>query len=197
MRTETWPPIAGEILEGKTVGVLGFGRIGKAVARILKLFNTRVLGYSRSLTPERAQEIGAECVTLETLLRESDIVTVHINLNAQTRGLVGEREIGLMKRGAFLVNTARGPLIDESAMIKALQSGQLGGVGLDVFDIEPLPKEHPLRRCDNAVLLSHRGYATREILRERYEQAMTNILKFMDHQPLDLLNPDVATGRSP
>jgi phosphoglycerate dehydrogenase-like enzyme len=196
MRTESWPPIAGEILEGKTVGVLGFGRIGKEVARILKLFNTRVLAYSRSLTPDRTQEIGAECVSLETLLRESDIVTVHINLNAQTRGLIGEREIGLMKRGAFLVNTARGPLVDESAMIKALQSGQLGGVGLDVFDVEPLPKEHPLRRCDNAVLLSHRGYATREVLKERYQQALVNVLKFMDHEPLDLLNPDVAAGHS-
>jgi phosphoglycerate dehydrogenase-like enzyme len=192
MRTESWPPIAGRILEGKTVGVLGFGRIGKEVGRLLKAFNTRVLAYSRSLTPERAAEIGAESVPMETLLRESDIVTLHINLNAQTRGLIGEKEIAVMKRGAFLVNTARGPLVSEAAMIKALESGQLGGVGLDVFDTEPLPKGHPLRRFDNAVLLSHRGYATVEILKERYEQALTNVLKFINNEPVDLLNPEVA-----
>jgi phosphoglycerate dehydrogenase-like enzyme len=129
---------------------------------------------------------------METLLRESDIVTLHINLNAQTRGLIGEKEIAVMKRGAFLVNTARGPLVSEAAMIKALESGQLGGVGLDVFDTEPLPKGHPLRRFDNAVLLSHRGYATVEILKERYEQALTNVLKFINNEPVDLLNPEVA-----
>lgn len=194
MRTESWPAIAGRILEGKTVGVLGFGRIGKEVGRILKVFNTRVLAYSRSLTPERAAEIGAESVSMETLLRESDIVTLHINLNVQTRGLIGEKEIALMKRGAFLVNTARGPLVSEAAMVKALESGQLGGVGLDVFDTEPLPKDHPLRRFDNAVLLSHRGYATVEILKERYEQALTNILKFINNEPVDLLNPEVFGG---
>lgn len=192
MRTESWPPVTGRLLEGKTVGVIGFGRIGKEVAHILKLFNTRVLAYSRTLTQNRAAEVGAECVPLETLLRESDIVTIHVNLNAQTRGLIGDKEFGLMKRGAFLVNTARGPLVSEPAMLKALGSGQLGGVGLDVFDTEPLPKDHPLRRFDNAVLLSHRGYATLEILQERYEQALTNIVKFLDNKPLQLLNPDVV-----
>lgn len=191
MRAESWPPITGRILEGKTVGVLGFGRIGTEVGRILKAFNTRVLAYSRTLTAERASEVGAECVSMETLLRESDIVTIHIKLAAQTRGIIGEKEFALMKRGALLVNTARGPIVSEPAMIQALESGHLGGVGLDVFDIEPLPLDHPLRRFDNAILLSHRGYATVEILTERYEQAMTNILNFMDGKPVKLLNPDV------
>jgi len=191
MRTESWPPVTGQLLEGKTAGVLGFGRIGKEVGRILKAFNMRVLAYSRTLTPEKASEIGAECVPMETLLRESDIVTIHIQLNAQTRGMIGEKELALMKRGTLLVNTARGPIVSEPAMIKALESGHLGGVGLDVFDIEPLPMDHPLRRFENAILLSHRGYATVEILRERYEQAMTNILKFIEGEPLKLLNPEV------
>ncbi len=191
MRTESWPPVTGRILEGKTVGVLGFGRIGKEVARILKTFNTRVLAYSRTLTSERANEVGAECVSMETLLRESDVLTVHINLNAQTRGMIGDKEFALMKRGALLVNTARGPIISEPALIKALESGRLGGVGLDVFDVEPLPMDHPLRRFENAILLSHRGYATAEILSERYEQALTNILDFIDGKPLKLLNPEV------
>ncbi len=193
MREEIWPAIPGRMLEGKTVGVLGFGRIGMEVARILRAFDAQVLAYSRTLTPERAGEVGAECVSQDDLLRRSDIVTIHIPLNAGTRGTIGEREFALMKPGALLVNTARGPIVSEPAMIKALESGRLGGVGLDVYDTEPLPLDHPLRRFDNAILMSHRGYATREILSERYEQAMENIMKFMDGEPLKLLNPDVKT----
>jgi phosphoglycerate dehydrogenase-like enzyme len=191
MRQERWPALTGMMLEGKTVGVLGLGRIGKEVARIMKAFNTRVLAWSRTLTAERAAEVGAESVALETLLRESDIVTLHVHFNPQTVGLIGAKEIALMKRGAFLVNTGRGPIINEIAMLEALASGQLGGVGLDVYDVEPLPMDHPLRRFDNAILTSHRGYATVEVLSERYQQALTNILQFLDGKPLPLLNPDV------
>jgi phosphoglycerate dehydrogenase-like enzyme len=150
-----------------------------------------VLAYSRTLTPDKAAAAGAECVSLVTLLQESDIVTIHIPLNPHTRGTIGEKEFELMKPGALLVNTARGPIVSESAMIKALERGRLGGVGLDVYDIEPLPLDHPLRRFDNAILMSHRGYATHEILSQRYEQALENILKFIDGQPLKLLNPEM------
>jgi phosphoglycerate dehydrogenase-like enzyme len=192
MREESWPAIAGSTLAGKTVGVLGFGRIGREVARILKAFGeTRVLGHSRSLTADRAAEVGAESVPFETLFKESDILTIHIQSTAETRGMVGERELALMKRGALLVNTARGPIVSETAMIRALESGQLGGVGLDVYDVEPLPMDHPLRRFDNAILMSHRGYATMEILRERYQQALANILDYLDGKPVRLLNPEV------
>jgi len=191
MREESWPPVAGQLLEGKTVGVLGFGRIGKEVAGIMKVFNTRVLAYSRTLTNEQAGEVGAECVPMETLLKESDIVTLHVPLNQNTRGMIDAKELAMMKPGALLVNTSRGPLVSEQALINALQRGHLGGAGLDVFDTEPLPMEHPLRRFDNAILLSHRGYATVEVLRERYEQAMENILNFMDGKPLKLMNPEV------
>ena len=191
MREERWPAIAGSLLEGKTCGVLGFGRIGQEVARILKAFNTRVLSYSRTLTAEKSAPIGAESVPMETLLRESDIVTIHVPLNANTRGMMGDNEFAMMKPGALLVNTARGPIVSEAAMIRALETGRLGGVGLDVFDSEPLPMDHPLRRFDNAILLSHRGYATVEILRERYEEALTNILNFIDGKPIKLLNPEV------
>jgi phosphoglycerate dehydrogenase-like enzyme len=195
MRQEIWPALPGMMLEGKTVGVLGLGRIGKEVARIMKAFNTRVLAWSRTLTAERAAEVAAESVPLETLLRESDIVTVHVHFNQQTVGLIGAKEIALMKRGAFLVNTGRGPIINEPAMLEALASGQLGGVGLDVYDTEPLPMDHPLRRFDNAILMSHRGYATVEILSERYQQALTNILQFLDGNSPPLLNPDVQPRR--
>ncbi len=193
MREEIWPAIAGNTLVGKTVGVFGFGRIGKEVARIMKAFHgTRVLAFSRTLTAERAAEVGAESASFETLLKESDIVTIHIQSNPETRGIIGEREFAMMKRGALLVNTARGPIVSEAAMVKALKSGQLGGVGLDVYDIEPLPVDHPLRRMDNAILMSHRGYATVEVLSERYEQAINNILAFIDGKPLKLLNPEPA-----
>ena len=197
MREEAWPAIIGNTLEGKTIGVFGFGRIGREVGRIMKAFiDTRVLAYSRSLTAERAQEAGVECVPLETLWRESDIISVHINSNAQTRGSIGEKEFAMMKRGVLLVNTARGPIVSEPAMLKALESGQLGGVGLDVFDVEPLPLDHPLRRFDNAILTSHRGYATVEVMSERYEQAMNNILDYLDGKTLNLLNPDMLKRES-
>ena len=191
MREEPWPPVVGNLLEGKTVGVLGFGRIGEEVARILKAFDTRVLAYARTLTAEKAGQIGAECVPMETLLRESDIVTVHVPLNANTRGMIGDKELAMMKPGVLLVNTARGPIVSEAAMIKALETGHLGGVGLDVFDIEPLPMDHALRRFDNAILLSHRGYATLEVMHARYQEAINNILDFLDGKPLNLLNPEV------
>lgn len=191
MREERWPALTGIMLEGKTIGVLGLGRIGNEVARIMKAFNTRVLGWSRSLTAERAAQVGAEAVAMETLLKESDFVTVHVHFNAQTRGLIGAQEIALMKHGAFLINTGRGPIIDEKAMLAALESGQLGGVGLDVYDQEPLPMDHPLRRFENAILMSHRGYATVEILSERYEQAINNLLDYLDGKPMPLINKDV------
>jgi phosphoglycerate dehydrogenase-like enzyme len=191
MREERWPALTGLMLAGKTVGVLGFGRIGREVARIMKAFDTRVLAYSRTLTPEKTAEIGAESVSMETLLRESDVVTLHVQFNEQTRGIIGAKELALMKRGAYLVNTGRGPLVVERAMIEALESGRLGGVGLDVYDIEPLPIDHPLRRFDNAILMSHRGYATLEILSERYQQAMENVLSFIDGRPVNLLNATV------
>jgi phosphoglycerate dehydrogenase-like enzyme len=195
MREEVWPSLTGRMLEGKTAGVFGFGRIGSEVARILKAFNTRVLAYSRTLTPEKAAEAGAECVSRETLFGESDVITIHIPLNANTRGAIGAKEFALMKPGVLLVNTARGPIVSEPAMIEALKSGRLGGVGLDVYDVEPLPLDHPLRRFDNAILMSHRGYATEEILSARYEQAMENILQFIDGKPLNLLNPAVQTEK--
>jgi phosphoglycerate dehydrogenase-like enzyme len=151
-----------------------------------------VLAYSRTMTPERAAEVGAESASFENLLRESDILSVHIQSNAQTRGIIGAKEFALMKRGVLLVNTARGPIVSEAAMIDALDSGKLGGVGLDVYDIEPLPMDHALRRFDNAILMSHRGYATEEILTKRYDEAIHNLLDFIDGKPVKLLNPDVT-----
>ena len=193
MRAEAWPPNPGYLLAGKTVGIVGLGRIGGEVARLCLAFNARVLAAGKTLTDERARAAGATRVTMEELLRESDIVTMHAKYNQETRGLIGEKELGLMKQGAFLINTSRGPIVSEAALVRALESGQLGGVGLDVFDEEPLPFEHPLRRFDNAILLPHRGYATVEVLRERFERAMCNIVDFIDGRPLNLLNPQALS----
>ena len=132
-------------------------------------------------------------VSLEELLRESDVVTIHTRLNQETRGLIGEKEFATMKPGAALINTSRGPVVSEAALIHALETGHLGGAGLDVYDQEPLPDNHPLRRFDNVVLLSHRGYATVEILCGRYEYAMANISSFLDGKPTNLLNKEVLT----
>lgn len=194
MRQERWPAIPGRLLEGKTLGIVGLGRIGTRVAQIGQAFGTRTLATARTLTDERAREVGAARVSLETLLRESDIVTVHVPLRPETRGLIGEKEISLMKREAILINTARGPIVSESALVKALEQGRLAGAGLDVYDKEPLPMDHPLRRLNNVVLLSHRGYATVEVLCQRYENAMENILAFFDGKPTNLLNPEALTG---
>jgi phosphoglycerate dehydrogenase-like enzyme len=192
MRSERWPAVAGHVLEGKTVGVLGLGRIGSQVARMARLFNARVLATGRTLTPERAREAGAEAVPLERLLRESDIISIHVPLNDNTRGMIGAKEFALMKPGAILINTARGPIVSEAALIDALKSGKLSGAGLDVYDQEPLPMDHPLRKLDNVVLLSHRGYATEEILIERYHHAMENILNFFEGKEIKLVNPEAV-----
>jgi phosphoglycerate dehydrogenase-like enzyme len=194
MRSERWPGVAGRLLGGKTLGIVGLGRIGAQVARMAKLFDARVLATGRTLTPERARDAGAEAVSLEDLLRQSDIVSIHCPLSQQTRGMIGAKEFALMKTGAILINTARGPIVSEAALLDALRSGKLGSAGLDVYDEEPLPIEHPLRKLDNVVLLSHRGYATVEILTERYQHAMENILSFIDGKPVNVINPE-ALGK--
>jgi phosphoglycerate dehydrogenase-like enzyme len=194
MRRERWPAVAGRLFEGKTLGIVGLGRIGAQVARVAQLFRARVLATGRTLTDERARAAGAEAVPLEQLLRESDIVAIHCPLNRQTRGLIGAKEFALMKPGAILINTARGPIVSETALLDALRSGKLSGAGFDVYDEEPLRMDHPLRSFDNVVLLSHRGYATVEILTERYQHAMENILNFFDGKPTNLLNPE-ALGK--
>jgi phosphoglycerate dehydrogenase-like enzyme len=194
MRAEAWPPIPGYLLNNRTVGIVGLGRIGGEVARLCLAFHARVLATGKTLTDERARAAGVTRVSMEELFRESDIVTVHAKFNRETRGLIGAKEIGSMKPGAFLVNTSRGPIVSETALVRALETGQLGGVGLDVFDEEPLPFEHPLRRFDNAILLPHRGYATVEVLQERFERAMSNVADFIDGKPLEFLNPEAFAG---
>jgi len=196
MRQEAWPAIPGLLLHGKILGVVGLGRIGKEVARLAQALGMRVIACGKTLTDERARAAGCERVSLENLTRQADVVTIHVKLSQETRGLIGEKELGLMKPGALLVNTSRGPLIAEPALIRALSDGRLGGVGLDVYNEEPLPFGHPLRGFDNAILLPHRGYATSEVLAERYDLAMRNIINFLNGNPTEVLNPEVLAKKN-
>jgi phosphoglycerate dehydrogenase-like enzyme len=179
---------AGPELAGKRLGVIGLGRIGSHMARYGQALGMEVLAWSPNLTEARAAAAGAQLRGRDDLLAEADVVSLHIVLSDRTRGLLGSRELGLMKNGAILVNTSRGPLVDEAALLAALEAGRLVAA-LDVFDREPLPADHPLRRSPNTVLTPHLGYGTRETFAEFYGQGVENVLAFLDGAPIRLLDP--------
>jgi phosphoglycerate dehydrogenase-like enzyme len=183
-----WQTTLGVGMNGKTLGVIGLGNLGARTAKVGLAFGMKVLAWSPRLTPERCAEIGvAHAGSLDGLLRESDVVSIHVVLNEGSRGLLGARELGLMKRDAFLVNTSRGPLVDEAALIAVLAEKRIAGAGLDVFDREPLPNDHPLRRLDNVVATPHLGYVTVEGYRTFYGQAVEDIRAWLDDKPVRVL----------
>ena len=182
-RNGEWQVTMGEGLQGKTLGVIGLGRLGSQVAKVGTAFGMNLVAWSQNLTEERASKFGARLVSKEELLSDSDIVTIHLVLSDRTRGLLGERDLSLMKPSAYLVNTSRGPIVDESALIGALESGTIAGAGLDVFDIEPLPLDHKLRTLPNTVLTPHMGYVTAETYRIFYRDAVENIAAFLSGSP--------------
>ena len=173
-----------ESLAGKTLGVLGLGRLGKHVARYGQAFGMTVIAWSPHLTDERAAEASVRRVSKEDLFAQSDVISLHLVSNASTRGVVGAKEIGAMKRTAYLVNTSRGPLIDEQALIAALEQRRIAGAGLDVFWTEPLPKDHPVRRLDNVVLTPHLGYVVDDNMKMFYQNAVKNIVAWTRGEPL-------------
>ena len=187
-RAGEWQVTMGEGLQGKTLGVIGLGRLGSQVAAIGGAFGMNLVAWSQNLTAERAAEFGARLVLKDELLSESDIVTIHLVLSDRTRGLLGERELSLMKRSAYLVNTSRGPIVDESALVGALESGAIAGAGLDVFDIEPLPLDHKLRSLPNTVLTPHIGYVTAETYRIFYGDAVEDIAAFLAGSPVRVIS---------
>ena len=148
-----------------------------------------MLAWSQNLTSERAGKVGAELVSRETLLRESDVVTIHLVLGDRTHGLLRAGELALMKPSAYLINTSRGPIVDEEALVEALRTGGIAGAGIDVFDVEPLPLDHPLRSLPNTVITPHTGYVTEETYRIFYGEALENIKAFMAGNPVRVLNP--------
>src|SRR5947209_1010459 len=187
MREGLWQTRIGNRLEGKTLGVLGLGRLGSAVARVGLAFEMKVIAWSPNLTAEHAAAVGVERVDKETLLRQSDVLSVHVVLSPRSRGLVGRNDIALMKKTAILVNTSRGPIVDAYAVIEALEAGRLGYAAFDVYDREPLPADHPLRRTPNVLLTPHIGYVTEENYRSSYPQIVENIVAFLDGNPVRVI----------
>jgi phosphoglycerate dehydrogenase-like enzyme len=186
-REGRWQTSLGLGLNGKTLGVLGLGTLGSRAARVGRAFEMDVLAWSQNLTAERATEVGATLVTKDELLARSDIVSIHLVMGERTRGLIGARELGLMKRSAYLINTSRGPIVDEAALIRALGDGTIAGAGLDVFDEEPLPLNHPFRRLPNIVITPHLGYVTAETYRIFYGHAVEDVKAYLDGAPVRVL----------
>jgi phosphoglycerate dehydrogenase-like enzyme len=182
LRAGGWQRFIGDDLAGKTLGVLGLGNIGGAMARIAKAFGMAVIAWSQNLTAERAAEAGAVLVSKEELFRKADILTVHLVLSSRTRGLIGAKELALMKPTARLVNTSRGPIVVEADLIAVLQSGKIAGAALDVFDKEPLPPDHPLRGLPNLLATPHIGYVSRDLYQRFYQDTVDNIRQWLDRQ---------------
>lgn len=189
VREGRWQETVGLGVNGKTLGVLGLGTLGSRVARIARAFEMQVLAWSHHLTAERAAEVGATLAGRDELLARSDVVTIHLVLSERTRGLIGLRELALMKPSAYLVNTSRGPIVNEAALVRALRDGAIAGAGLDVFDEEPLPPDHPFRRLPNTVVTPHLGYVTEETYRIFYGQALEDITAYLRGQPIRVLHP--------
>ena len=187
VRAGDWQKSIGTTQHGKTLGILGLGNIGSRVAAVGRAFGMEIVAWSPNLTPERAEASGARAVTKADLFRQSDIVTIHMILSERTRGLVGPGDLALMQRHAILINTARGPIVEETALVEALRSKRIAGAGLDVFDQEPLPPDHPLRRLENVVLSPHLGYVTREIYAVFFQDMVENIAAYLAGKPVRVI----------
>jgi phosphoglycerate dehydrogenase-like enzyme len=183
-----WQTTIGLDLEGMTLGVLGLGKLGTRTASIAKAFGMKVIAWSQNLTAEKCREAGVEYAAKDDLFRQSVFITIHVVLSQRTRGLIGARELGLMKRNAFLINTSRGPIIDETALIAALRERKIAGAGLDVFDTEPLPLDHPFRKMDNVVITPHLGYVSEQNYRRYFGDAVDDIRGFLDGKPVRVLS---------
>ena len=180
LRAGGWQTGLGLNLRGKSLGVVGLGNIGREVARIGLAFGMKVIAWSQNLTEEKASAAGATLVDKQTLFREADVVTVHLVLSSRTRGVVGAPEFALMKPTARLINSSRGPIVDQAALIKALQARTIAGAAVDVFDTEPLPADHAFRTLDNVLATPHIGYVTEELYRTFYGDAAASIAAWLE-----------------
>jgi D-3-phosphoglycerate dehydrogenase len=183
-----WQSVLGLDVEGMTLGVIGLGKLGTRVSEVAKAFRMKVIAWSQNLTVERCAQAGVEFAgSKEELLRQADIVSIHVPLSARSRGMIGAAELALMKPSAFLINTARGPIVEEAALLAALRGNKIAGAGLDVYDVEPLPLDHPLRKLDNVVLTPHLGYASQQNYRAYYGGVVDDIRGFLDGKPVRVL----------
>jgi phosphoglycerate dehydrogenase-like enzyme len=189
VREGGWQHTLGVELAGRTLGVAGLGRLGRQVARIGQAFEMRVIAWSQNLQPAVAAEAGVEAVSKERLLAESDVLTVHLRLSERTRGLFGAGELALMKRSAYLVNTSRGPIVDETALVAALRDGTIAGAALDVYDDEPLPPSHPLLTAPNTVLTPHIGYVARSNYEVFWRDVVEDVSAYLAGAPIRVVSP--------
>ena len=187
MRGGGWQSRIGVELRNRTIGLLGLGRIGAMVAHYAQAFGMKVTAWSQNLTAERCAEVGAELVSREDLFRRSDFVSIHVVLSTRTRGLVGRRELGLMRPDACLINTSRGPIVEEQALIDALENSTIRGAAVDVYDREPLPADHPYRRLDTLIMTPHTGYVTEETYRIFYSDMVEDICAWHAGDPVRVI----------
>jgi phosphoglycerate dehydrogenase-like enzyme len=180
VRSGGWQHCVGDDIAGKTLGVIGLGNLGTKVAKVALAFGMQVIAWSQNLTAERAASVGTTWVSKDELLRQADIVTLHLVFSDRTRGLIGARELSLMKPDARLVNTSRGPIVVEAALIQALNERRIAGAAIDVYDTEPLPVEHPYRRIPNLLATPHIGYVTRGLYERFYRDTLCNITAWLD-----------------
>ena len=196
LRAGEWPLVQGRVLYGKTLGILGLGRVGRHVARLATAFGMRVLAWGPTLTPERAAADGAAYRELDQLLAEADVVSVHLALSDQSRGLLDEARLRHLRPTAYLVNTARGAIVDEAALVRVLSEGAIAGAALDVFAQEPLPAGHPLTHLDNVVLTPHLGWPADLTYKEFASDAADRILAYLAGDYRDVVNPEALDRRS-
>ena len=189
MRAGGWQHTVGTDLAGKTLGVIGLGRQGSGVAKIGLAFEMNVIAWSQNLKPEDAASVGVTAVTKEELLASADVVTIHLVLSDRSRGTIGAHELAAMKESAYLVNTSRGPLVDTEALVAALHDGTIAGAALDVFDVEPLPADHPLRSAPNTVLTPHLGYVSEGSYEIFYSEVVEDIAAYLDGSPIRVIEP--------
>jgi len=187
VRAGAWQVGVGSGLAGKTLGVIGLGNMGIPVAQVARVLGMNVVAWSRNLTPERAAPHGVKAVGKAELLRTSDVITLHLPLTDGTEGVISATDIGLMKRSAFFINTSRPQLVDEQALVRALASGAIAGAGLDVFNVEPLPRDHPFRTLDNVVATPHIGFVTRENMDRFYRQSLENLIAYRAGKPINVI----------
>jgi len=193
MRAGGWQGTVGMILAGRTLGLLGLGRIGKRMAAYGRAFDMTVIAWSQNLTEEAATAVGARHVEKDDLFRLADILSIHVQLSDRTRGLVTARELALMKPGAYLINTSRGPIVVEADLIAALRAGRIAGAGIDVYDAEPPAADHPFRTLDNVTVTPHLGYVTRETLTAFYTDTLEAVVAFAEGVPIRIANPEALT----
>jgi phosphoglycerate dehydrogenase-like enzyme len=189
VRAGGWQQTVGTDLAGARLGVIGLGRLGGQVARIGLAFGMDVVAWSQNLTDARATEVGVRRVEREELFATSDFVTIHLLLSKRTRGLFGAADLALMKHTGVLINTSRGPIVEQAALLSALHDGRIAGAGLDVYDQEPLPRDHPLRSAPRTVLTPHLGYVTRDTYEVFYGEAVEDVAAFVAGSPVRVISP--------